>query len=122
MDAAITLPSDITLKRDTLPLLAERYAAFMETQRTRDLCACEWIVHPDDMEHVPTNATSTDYCRQCGQGANMPIHHSSRLDVADGATHTFLGIRMRKGEESPHCPVHTKAGFVLHFIAWSCHQ
>jgi hypothetical protein len=113
MDNVTPLPKEITLKRDNLPLLAERYAAYMETQQTRDLCACEWVLHPDDAGKQP------GYCRECGGDYAQPAHQG--LPEAE-ETHTFRGVRMRKGEEAPLCPVHTKAGFALHFIAWSYTQ
>lgn len=30
--------------------------------------------------------------------------------------------RIRKGEEEPFCPLHTKEGFALYFIPWALEQ
>lgn len=40
----------VSLPKRELPQLAERYVKMLETQRTDDLCECEWIIHPDDTD------------------------------------------------------------------------
>lgn len=40
----------LCLPRDQLPALAEEYIHMLDTAETKEVCACEWVVHPDDVD------------------------------------------------------------------------
>lgn len=99
----------LALPHRDIPALVVEYVAAMETQETNDWCRCEWIIHPDDVK-VADNA-----CRECGHERTHDIHNADREPHYD---HAFRGKRMRRGDQAPDCPVHTKEGFLMYFFEW----
>jgi hypothetical protein len=98
----------ISLPALDIPALADAYIAAMETQETNDWCRCEWIVHPDDV-NVPAK-----HCRVCNQLKNADLHDEHAPEFG----HAFRGKRMRRGDQAPDCPVHTREGLVIYFFEW----
>ena len=86
-----------------IPKLADEYIAAMETQETNDWCRCEWIIHPDDVR------ITANHCRECNHTKGDSVHDDE---------HAFRGKRMRRGDQAPDCPVHTREGLVIYFFEW----
>lgn len=115
------LPVYVTVDTRTLSEKVSEYVAAMEQQRTNDWCKCEWIVHPADEKLDIHN------CGNC--------HHPQLLHITDEANDEYrctssVGCkcnhwadppkrRMRRGDQDPECPVHTKEGFLLGFFDWA---
>jgi hypothetical protein len=95
-------------KRD-VPELVARYIAAMETEESAEWCRCLWAVHPDDQE------IKKGHCRECNQPQKADVHTVN----ADPDVHKFKGKRMRKADEHPQCPVHTREGMVMYFLEWA---
>lgn len=93
-----------------IPKLAERYIAAMMTEESADWCRCEWVIHPDDTE------VKSGTCRECG--IRRDKHWSTGKEIGENTHGVFLGKRMRRGEEAPDCPVHTREGLVIYFFEW----
>lgn len=96
----------MALPVDKVPEAVKEYVAAIEAQRTNDWCKCFWAVHPDD-ENIPPSQ-----CRRCG------YLRDDHTDTSEVTCYNFQGRRMRKIEENPQCPVHTKEGFILGFFEW----
>lgn len=93
--------------------LVHRYVQAMETEQSKDWCRCVWAVHPDDQ------GTKRGHCRLCNDPQNAQQHHGLPEDKALGDAHTFKGKRMRKVDDHPECPVHTREGLILYFFDWA---
>lgn len=110
--AQVTEPcSYISIPALDIPGLADAYIAAMETQNTNDWCRCEWIIHPDDVN------VSANHCRECGEKKEHDVHFS-QYGEHDFMRHYFRGKRMRRGDQAPDCPVHTKEGLIIYFFEW----
>lgn len=96
----------ISIPAHDIPKLADEYISAMETQETNDWCRCEWIIHPDDVA-VPAN-----HCRVCRHSKGHFQHSEEAKD------HEFRARRMRRGDQAPDCPVHTREGLVIYFFEW----
>jgi hypothetical protein len=96
-----------TIPKAGIPELVKRYCAALEIGQTTDWCKCEWQIHPDDVA-VPVGG-----CRNCGEDKSADYHHE---DNPEG--HLFQGKRMRRKDNHPDCPVHTREGLVLGFFEW----
>lgn len=94
--------------------LAEKYFAAMESGETEKWCRCPWLIHPDD------RGLKQGQCRECTLPNKHEIHNGLPEDFEDGATnrHNFVGRRMRRMDDSPECPVHTKEGMLTYFFTW----
>lgn len=97
--------------RDILPLV-EKYIAAMETEESAEWCRCEWIIHPDDTEIDRGN------CRECNMPKKAAVHQPDKLEWQSDRDHPFRGIRKRRGDQDPTCPVHTREGMVIYFFEW----
>lgn len=97
----------LVLTKEEIPVLVAEYVSAIETQETNRWCRCEWIIHPEDIE------VQDNHCRACGEKRTANVH--SLLEIG---SHQFLGKRMRRGDQNPECPVHTKEGFLLYFFEW----
>jgi hypothetical protein len=123
------------LKKADIPEMVKEYVSQMETQRTNDWCKCEWIIHPDDVELDIHNCANCHHprIRHIQQIGTESISHCNVIiEVADGLGEgvsdydqcpcvTWIDPpkrRMRKGDQNPECPVHTKEGFLLGFFEW----
>lgn len=116
-----------------LPEKIKEYVSEIETQRTNDWCKCDWIVHPDDNEIDP------DCCAKCGHPVS---EHSASVifvdpDTLEAINYTSACVhqgavdclcrtytqpnrrRLRRGDQHPFCPIHTKEGFLLTFFEWT---
>jgi hypothetical protein len=98
----------ISLPAGDIPELAARYATAVETEQTSDWCRCEWIIHPDDVK------VKRLHCRVCNL-AKASILHKKEYPKD---YHEFKAVRMRRGDQAPDCPVHTKEGFLIYFFEW----
>lgn len=76
----------LSYPKHEIPRLGEEYIKLLETQKTDDMCKCDWLIHPDDTDKP--------------KGKRRKI---------------------RQGEH-PHCPIHTKSGFLLGFLEWASKQ
>jgi hypothetical protein len=103
-------------KRD-LPELVTRYISKMETEESEAWCNCPWAVHPEDTE------IKSGHCRRCGVRRNDSIHEFFDLmydpESGDMLNHHFKGVRKRRLDNHPQCPVHTREGMVLYFFEWA---
>jgi hypothetical protein len=102
----------ISLPAGDIPELAARYATAVETEQTSDWCRCEWIIHPDDVK------VERLHCRLCDEPKNHILHKGLPEDKQYTQSHDFKGVRMRRGDQAPDCPVHTKEGFLIYFFEW----
>lgn len=93
----------IVIPLTDMPKLAEKYVTAMETEESANWCRCEWIIHPDDVK------VKAGYCRICGAKQADEVHEYE---------HDYRGKRMRRMDDAPDCPVHTKEGFLLYFLQW----
>lgn len=71
----------LTLER-TMDLVG-RFITHVETAPTTDVCKCEWIIHPADVDKPVGNR------------------------------------RMRRGDASLECPVHSREGMILGFLQYA---
>jgi hypothetical protein len=119
------------LAKDQIPDLVSEYVMRIETERTNDWCKCEWLVHPDDEDLDIHN------CGNCHHPSLL--HHKLLIPGTDQTEHCVKQIsydfdeddecdctkwidppkrRLRRGDQHPQCPVHTKEGFILGFFEW----
>lgn len=99
------------IPRLEIPDLAREYIAAMETEESAQWCKCLWRIHPDDV-----NIAMGD-CRECGQAYTADIHNfPAEKELDDG--HSFRGVRKKRIDDHPECPVHTKEGLLIHFVEW----
>jgi hypothetical protein len=97
------------MSKDEIPGLVDRYTMAMELGNTTDWCSCQWILHPDDLR------VSEGCCRICLQPMEDLVHDQSDKLLE---RHAYQGRRMRRGDQNPLCPVHTKEGLILGFFEW----
>lgn len=118
-----------SLPVDKLPDMVIEYVSAMETQRTNDWCKCQWILHPEDVDLDIHN------CGRC----HHPRALHTEMEGMEGCTKQFGESvesgepwiecrcegwvdppkrRMRRGDNHPLCPVHTKEGFLIGFFNW----
>lgn len=95
-------------QNDLLPLV-NKYIEAMMTEESEQWCRCEWIIHPDDA------AVKKGMCRICECDRKAGIHNEV---TGSQHYHPFAGIRKRRGNEDPTCPVHTREGMVIYFFEW----
>jgi hypothetical protein len=101
----------LSLPKFQIPSLVNQYIAAMETEVSDEWCKCPWIIHPDDQE------VKKGTCRICGERKDRKVHDVDPEGLRLGV-HKFTGKRMRRGDEHPECPVHTREGMVLYFFEW----
>lgn len=89
--------------------LIVRYVAAMETEESADWCKCTWVWHPDDQGIKP------GHCRECRKPQDHKVHS---VENAEGF-HFYQGIRRRRMDDHPMCPVHTREGMIAHFFDWA---
>lgn len=110
----------LALPKLDIPRLAAKYFAAMETGETEDWCRCPWQIHPDDQE------MKKGECRECGASSGhgkVMVHDDPPLGQEyDSRFHKFSGRRMRRTDDEPTCPVHTKEGMLLYFFEWAFDQ
>jgi hypothetical protein len=90
-----------------LEFYANKYIAAMETEESENWCKCLWAVHPDDQD------IKKGSCRECKQPKNSHMH-----DDRGDTYHPFKGIRKRRVDDHPYCPVHSREGMVTFFFEW----
>lgn len=101
---------EMTFPKPELPKLVEEYVALVEIQRTNVMCKCPWDVHPDDID-VPEGC-----CIVCHYKKDA---HEKWEEGTEEFAHVFQGRRMKRKDDHPECPVHTKEGFILGFFEWA---
>jgi hypothetical protein len=106
----------LTLAKEQLPDLVTHYINALETGTSDEWCKCVWQIHPDDQE------TKSDCCRVCGNNADdhfqiQPNDHALGVLNVPVCT-SFKGRRMRRIDDHPMCPAHSKTGLVLGFFEW----
>lgn len=106
----IRVPTSEQDAATALHALVTSYIGALETEASADWCKCQWITHPDDAE-VPK-----DCCRVCLRKKNV-LEHPAQFNM-DGS-HDFRGVRKRRDDEHPECPVHTREGLILGFFTWA---
>lgn len=110
----------LSLPKVDIPDLAADYVKALETATLKNWCKCEWIVHPDDVN------IQAMHCRDCHHPA---ITHQDKETRSDDGSFMpklceecgcgeYRDRRVRKGEESKECPIHTREGFILGFFLW----
>lgn len=99
-----------------IPELAAKYFAAMETEESEDWCACPWQLHPEDVN------TKKGECRECGAIKKSPVHIGFQRKYPEQDQHLFAGRRMRRVDDAPNCPVHTREGMLIHFFEWAKKQ
>lgn len=113
----------LAVSRKDIPGLIDEYLGKMKVGRTIDWCACEWMVHPEDIELPP----DIDECKSCG---GKELEHPRNYTVSyrrpgtlDDVTKSMTCVRyqqrqrrLHRQHESPQCPVHTEAGRILGFF------
>jgi hypothetical protein len=102
----------IAVPKQDIEYLVNKYVAAMETEESADWCKCLWAVHPDDQE------LKKGACRECGATKDSSIHKPSELEWQSELDHQFRGIRKRRVDDHPYCPVHTREGMVSYFFEW----
>lgn len=109
----------LSLPKKDIPQLAADYVKKLEAATTKDWCKCEWLVHPDDVN------VRAMHCRECqhlarnhwapgGSDVNNPVLGN----CMECSCEEYKDRRVRKGAESPECPIHTRVGFILGFFLW----
>lgn len=93
-----------------MPELVTKYVGALETEESDNWCRCEWIIHPDDVK------VKYGTCRECSHPREHAIHASEREPHYD---HPYRGVRRRRSDTAPDCPVHTKEGLILYFLQWA---
>lgn len=103
----------ISIPSMDIPALAEKYVSAMETEESADWCRCEWHIHPDDI------GTTKGACRICNNKDRKALGHTEMPDhPGHYYDHKFAGVRKRRGDEAPDCPVHTREGMIIYFFEW----
>jgi len=102
-------------KRD-IPTLVAKYFAAMETGTTENWCRCPWVIHPDD------KAVKAGTCRACGELPKAEVHTGLPEDMEHGFIHKFVGRRMRRMDDAPTCPIHSREGMLMYFFEWAFDQ
>lgn len=100
----------LTLAKEQLPDLVTHYINALETGPSDEWCKCIWEIHPDDLE------IRADCCRNCNDLRDY--HTISACKVDDCNCTQFQGKRMRRKDDHPMCPAHSKTGLVLGFFEW----
>jgi hypothetical protein len=123
-EPAMMYSGTFVFDRSTIPSLVADYVAKMETERTSSWCKCEWIIHPEDVTIDPNN------CNREGCHHPRMVHDAVVVDAFDGNDTVTCSKcdcvnyvqprkrRMRRGDQHPNCPIHTKEGFILGFFEW----
>lgn len=103
-----------------IPVLAAEYIKWLELATTKEACTCEWIIHPDDLK------IRADHCRICQHPRSD--HQDPELSEDDSEVVCqqvecrcirYMPRRLRRGEASLDCPVHTREGLVIGFFQWA---
>lgn len=110
----VGVPLWLAIPKRDIPVLVEKYFELMEKGETEDWCRCPWKVHPDDQG---TKAGGCIY-PGCGEKKSADVH---RVNM-DPGIHKFQPRRMRRMDDAPDCPVHTKEGMLLYFFEWALNQ
>lgn len=106
----------LTLESSRIPDLIAEYVRLIETERTNKWCKCEWITHPDD-EGIAENQCRNQNCK------HMYAEHDERTHLClICGCENYKARRLRRGEATLDCPVHTKEGFLLIFFEWAAKQ
>lgn len=96
-------PGTISVTLADIPAQLRGYVHALEIGESTRWCKCLWAAHPDDVLIKP------GHCRLCSLSKGK---HSTDTN------HVFTGVRRRKIDTHPECPVHTREGLILGFIDW----
>lgn len=110
----------LSLPKKDIPNWAAEYVKTLETATLKDWCKCEWIIHPDDVN------IQAMHCRNCNHPVNLHQDQTTRDDdkqfllipCKECDCEEYRDRRVRKGAESPECPIHSREGFILGFFLW----
>ena len=110
----------LSLPKKDIPQLAEDYVKAIEAATIKQWCKCEWIIHPDDVD------IQAMHCRQCEHPAKSHQDQNTRNDAGeflsisciDCGCQEYKDRRVRKGQQSSECAIHTREGFILGFFLW----
>lgn len=103
------------VKRD-IPKWAEQYVHHLDTATTQEVCKCEWLVNPDDLEIRPL------CCRTCGHPKERHVNGGACTEPhtidreCESNCQLYNPRRVRMGDTHPHCPVHTPVGRIMGFF------
>lgn len=104
----------VTIAQEDIRNLVFKYIGQLETEVSEKWCKCLWAFHPDDQDLKP------GACRECG-GIRRAQPHDKESPYSRANPehyHPFSGKRMRRVDDHPECPVHTREGMVMHFFEW----
>lgn len=106
------------IKRD-IPEWAERYVDWLDTATTDEVCKCEWIIHPDDLNLPALHCRDCRHMREQHYVDGTGIKCVGQIDASvDGQCKCtmYLPRRVRQGDLKTECPVHSPVGRVLGFF------
>lgn len=110
-------PTILAIVKRDIPRWAEKYVHYIDTATTQEICKCEWLVNPDDLEIRPL------CCRECTHPRDKHVDQgdnrvSCTADIADDECGcvVYTPRRVRMGERNPVCPVHSPVGRIMGFF------
>lgn len=122
MNEAVNGIEFLSLPKNDIRSMVAKYIDAMETGTTEEWCQCRWMIHPDDVD------IKAGQCRNCRHSNVDHIKEAPHDDTSpctaivgdeDECPCTdYQSRRVRRLDDEPLCPVHSKQGLILGFYEW----
>ena len=93
---------------------AKQYIDHLDTAITQEVCKCEWLCHPDDLDIRPL------CCRDCKhpRDKHRSIGDNVIACVDECTCDMYMPRRVRMGDLNMECPAHSPVGRITGFFEY----